>query len=265
MMEREKVLCYAVGFGLIFPWAPGTAQVQPAQNESAAFEVVSVKDVGPRQIRKGNAEFWLLPNVGPHYSGQHMSCRLTLLAILEEAFSLEEDRVAGPVWLDDHLFQVDAIVSAGSDEQARREMLRNMLKERFDLKFHYESRSLPVAELVVGKRGFALHEVPKEGHFSRSGSSGSDHGSYRSTETTIKEFSEFLSGVIHRRVIDETGLKGLYNFDLTWNSDWDEGPPRVDRGVMSAVQRKFGLELRLSNLPSQVLVVDNIAKTATEN
>lgn len=155
----------------------------------------------------------------------------------------------------------------GSTREQSRQMIQTMLKGRFGLKFHHEQRDLPISTLVVGKRGFALHEVPKAGKSSRSWFSGSETGSYKSTETSMEDFAKFLTDATHRRVVDKTGLKGVYNFDLTWNTDWGDGPPqtRIDRGIVPAVERRLGLLLVDSTLPCEVLAIDQINRTPTEN
>jgi uncharacterized protein (TIGR03435 family) len=83
----------------------------------------------------------------------------------------------------------------------------------------------------------------------------------------MEDFAKFLTDATHRRVVDKTGLKGVYNFDLTWNTDWGDGPPqtRIDRGIVPAVERRLGLLLVDSTLPCEVLAIDQINRTPTEN
>jgi uncharacterized protein (TIGR03435 family) len=81
---------------------------------------------------------------------------------------------------------------------------------------------------------------------------------------------QIAPGFVNHPVVDETHLKGAYDFQLDWmginiyrrakaNPD---GPPAV--GAFDAVE-KLGLHLEPGTRPSQVIVVDSVGETPTPN
>jgi uncharacterized protein (TIGR03435 family) len=87
-----------------------------------------------------------------------------------------------------------------------------------------------------------------------------------------------LGGLLGRPVLDQTGLKGNYDFDLAYTTDdaalaaayrrvgQPEGNPDSN-GVplFSAIQPQLGLKLDATKGPVELIVVDHIGKTPTEN
>jgi uncharacterized protein (TIGR03435 family) len=75
-----------------------------------------------------------------------------------------------------------------------------------------------------------------------------------------------LEAALQRRVVDKTGLTGIYDIELSCvdqnfvgkgiGSD-DDGP-----ALLTAVQEQLGLRLRSSRGPVQVLVVDSVSEPA---
>jgi uncharacterized protein (TIGR03435 family) len=70
-------------------------------------------------------------------------------------------------------------------------------------------------------------------------------------------------------VLDETGLKGAWNFDLSWTLDGvyltplGSGPARVT--FFDALDRQLGLKLEERQVPAPALVVDSVNRTPTAN
>jgi len=62
--------------------------------------------------------------------------------------------------------------------------------------------------------------------------------------------------------VDETGLHGKYDFQLTWNDD--ESVAAADEnaapGIFTAVQEQLGLKLEPAKAPADVLVIDKVAR-----
>jgi len=72
-------------------------------------------------------------------------------------------------------------------------------------------------------------------------------------------------------VVDETGLKGVYDVTLSWNARLSSGAaPREDGSdigvtLLEALDRQLGLKLQSKKAIIEKLVVDNIEKVPTEN
>ena len=109
----------------------------------------------------------------------------------------------------------------------------------------------------------------------------------KASSTTLANFAEMLSRFTERPVVDMTGIQGLYDFDLVFAPDSMRGmrmmgpgspmPPAggADRAPADAPSEgaatiytsveKYGLKLEPRKAPMEILVVDRIEKTPTEN
>ena len=82
--------------------------------------------------------------------------------------------------------------------------------------------------------------------------------------------AEALTIVLDRPVIDATGLRGKYDFDLAWMPEPDQfdghgaGVPRDPNApsIFTAVQEQLGLRLDSRKVPVQSLIVDHAERPA---
>jgi uncharacterized protein (TIGR03435 family) len=147
-----------VGVGLAVTAAPVALAQQP--DSSLAFEVATVKPAtlpgapdGKHMIRVGSQG-------GPGTSdpGQISYSFLSLRNLLAQAFDLKTYQVSGPDWLDSERFDIVAKAPKGATKGDVRIMLRNLLKERFQLAFHRDKKELPGYALVAGKSSPKMKE-----------------------------------------------------------------------------------------------------------
>ena len=95
-------------------------------------------------------------------------------------------------------------------------MLQSLLADRFKLALHRETKELPVYELVPGKDGSKLQQNHDGAQTAvRRGS----QGEMIFTNVSMPAFAFDLSMQVDRPVIDKTGIKGSYDFTLTWTPD----------------------------------------------
>jgi uncharacterized protein (TIGR03435 family) len=76
----------------------------------------------------------------------------------------------------------------------------------------------------------------------------------------MDQLAATLRGYIGDSVLDETGLPGLFDFDLDFNPDENlsaEGPT-----IFEAVQQQLGLKLEARRGPVEVIVIDHVEKPA---
>jgi uncharacterized protein (TIGR03435 family) len=77
---------------------------------------------------------------------------------LTEAYGLKKVQIDGPAWLPTSWFEILAKVPPGATREEFNLMVQNLLEDRFSLKFHHQTRDLPMYEMVVAKGGFKLKE-----------------------------------------------------------------------------------------------------------
>ncbi len=76
--------------------------------------------------------------------------------------------------------------------------------------------------------------------------------------------AEMLQRLLETMVWDQTGMKGNYSFALRYERE--DAPAVTDLPTLfEVVQRDLGLKLEKHKAPVEVLVVDSIEKTPTEN
>jgi uncharacterized protein (TIGR03435 family) len=87
-------------------------------------------------------------------------------------------------------------------------------------------------------------------------------GNFGATNATVADVAEAMGqGVLERRVVDQTGLTGRYDFRLTWTPEGLrpsttenlDAPP----DLFTAIQQQLGLKLAATKAPVDVLVVDH--------
>jgi uncharacterized protein (TIGR03435 family) len=207
------------------------------------------------------------------------SCRMTrtslkmLMQIAFGFFGANVDRMieGGPKWLDVDRYDVLAKAENPTTEAQLKLMLQDMLADRFQLKFHHETREVPAYALIVAKNGARLEEAT--GAEDRQGITMSIGKPLVARNVSTSDLSRILSGRLDRPVVDKTGLTGRYNFTLTWTPGENEGGllarlpadvrsqivvPDAQAGpsIFTAVKEQLGLQLDSARGPVDVLVID---------
>ena len=151
-------------------------------------------------------------------------------------------------------------------------MLRAMLADRFKLTVHRDSKELRAIILTVSKSGHKLQPVDTEG--SPSFESGNLNLTGRGA--TVGQMCDFIARELHDPVIDQTGLAGRYNYFLDIAPYFSEesrkgtppggGPPPDAHAIIAvAMQKELGLKVESKKVPVEVIVVDHVEKTPSEN
>jgi uncharacterized protein (TIGR03435 family) len=89
---------------------------------------------------------------------------------------------------------------------------------------------------------------------------------YMCRNTTMAAFASELRGMLGaslgpNEILDETGLKGNWSFDLKWSMQFiGLGPTEKSErvSVFEAVDKQLGLKLEERQIPTQVIVVDSV-------
>jgi uncharacterized protein (TIGR03435 family) len=199
--------------------------------------------------------------------------------LLEWAYGIQESQIQGsPDWFRDTRFTISAKAGDTADDDRLRLMLRTLLAQRFGLKVHHELKDLPTFELTLAKGGPRFHESgPKDASkFLESTTTGDpqfskDKGGLTAQRVTMAQIADALSEPLQRQVLDKTGLKGRYDFriDITayMSPGGDGSQPQLDpiALIFNALQGQLGLKVEAGKDKVDVLVIDAVNRTPTEN
>ncbi len=270
----RKLLLIAIGlvtvtgpviFGLMSP--PQIGAQSPPRDADPKFEVAAIKPTNPT-----TTEHYLRVN-GRHFMTKHWSP----FSLLMYAYGLHPRQiVGGPAWIETNFYDINAEAEGEgqpNDEQWEI-MVRKLMADRFKLTFHREKRELSVYAIEVGKTGPKLTKSAGTPNGFASTSIRFDGATpvLPATNATIADLADFLQAVVmDRPVVDETGLRGRYDFTLKWTPDQFQfggaggqtTPPADDAeapDLFTAVQQQLGLKLESTKAPVEVLVIDHIER-----
>lgn len=194
--------------------------------------------------------------------------RVTLFECIREAYHVAGFQITGADRFGGAMLSNRYDIVGRTDKPAGKtdlmSMLQTLLAERFSLRFHRETKTLPVFLLVVDKKGPRLTSVADD--VPSSLRLGPDGATFK--RTSMGSLAGFLSGLgsIQRPVLDRTSLSGVFDFRLSLSDrPADAAAPLDKRAVFawSSIRedlRDLGLKLDSSRAPVEMLVVDHAEK-----
>jgi uncharacterized protein (TIGR03435 family) len=269
---------------------PGLRETPPGP----AFEVASIKPSPPSTDQHLVAISQFQPG------GRFTATNVQLRSLIALAYDLVDAPIlGGPAWITTDRFEIVAKAEASASIEQIRLMLQALLKERFKLAAHTDTRELPVYTLVIargdgrlgpklraaavgdcpeatgpGGRARARWIAPTEKQPSCGIRIGIGGKNLEAWGVTMAQLSNSLSTSLHQPVHDRTGLTGRFDLDLEWSeqraarlpTDDAHGISSPDDGVsiFTAVKEQLGLKLEPANGPVEVLVIDSV-EHPTEN
>lgn len=251
-----------------------------SQNNLPSFEVAS--------IRAHEAGYW------PTFERRQFSSDgLTWLntqaqGIIVYAYDLRDPKLGpnlipgAPKWIRSDWYDIRAKLSAAEVEKMskfdahqrdayQRELVRSLLAERFKFRAHLISKPSHTYELVIAKNG------PK--NIKEAGPAESPHvdwvdagyGQYHSAP--LDALVMLLKMQEDCPVVDKTGLKGIYDFELKWDRAPETiSPPGTGTvptapsggllrpSLFKALEEQLGLKLIPIKAPMESIVIDHIEK-----
>jgi uncharacterized protein (TIGR03435 family) len=267
-----------------------------------AFEVASVKTASPLDAMRIK---------GPHLRGgpgtsdpERFGCTwIGLKTLVEMAwelrpFELDDSRLKGQT----AGYSIEAKIPPNTSNRDFHLMLQRLLVERLHLAVHWEFRTLPVFVLVVAKSGPKLHEAePATGEEAAPSVVppwAQKPGPYRDAKGKLQippghpgvanamvggafrlmgrmqssqDIAKAMEPEAGRRVIDKTGLTGLYDYTLDYSPVMDYSVNGLNRpggsaeSIGEAVLHQLGLEMKADKAQVSVLVVDHFDSQPSEN
>jgi uncharacterized protein (TIGR03435 family) len=177
---------------------PLISQTAPAQKP--VFEVASVR---LNKTGGGLAARAINP-------GSLLYTDVVLAEYIELAYGNTYRQLSGPKEIYEDRYDIVAKASGPASRDEIRLMLRALLEDRFQLKFHRETRETPLNALVLAKNGPTFHASTTDGPLERR----MTRDAYQFRNASMSDLAELLNNLGDRLVIDNTGLTGHYDFDL---------------------------------------------------
>jgi uncharacterized protein (TIGR03435 family) len=268
-----------------------SAQLLHPATPMPSFAVTSVRATDPNADRSG----------GGTDLDSYRAERTTIEQVLAYAFGLgyEHELVDAPSWVNNDHFDIQGklddeqvaslrTLSRDDREEQMRLMVQSMLTERFHLRYHFETRELPVYVLEIAKSGLKCPRdttsppaiadpsrprfrwpaapappPPPPGWHPPSPSEHKVQMQSLHMRTKGWPFWLVVTSLGHqpelegRPVIDKTGLEGSYDCEMNWSQADSDGAGQF---FFTAVRDQLGLTLQPAKGPVEVLVVDGISR-----
>jgi len=246
---------------------PPLAPVMPA-NANPEFIVATIRPSNPNAPRGGYG-FW----------GQDVTTtNVTVNWMIKLAYNLHARQITGgAAWLDSEKY--DTIGRPDTPGQPSRDqmklMIRKLLEDRFQLKFHFEKRELPVYAMVVAKTGAKITASAGDPNAFPGIGFGQEPGvlSLRGINTTLDGVANGLqSNILDKPVVNQTGLTGRYDFLLRFTPDpgqianfgglppGNPSDPDAPPDIFAAFQQQLGLKLESTKALVDVMVIEKIER-----
>ena len=245
------------------------ASLSAQQTTAPAFDVVSIRVVPPNTPPTSRDQYFspILPG------GQYIDSRTNLMVLICFAYNCKnpDKQMTGlPNWAKNQSYSVAAKAAEGfpalppdQNRDQMRLMMRAMLADRFHLRLHTEARPESIYKLELAKGGLKLKEVEPPVPPAPTGNVNAamrNDGGLRmiAVKSTMERLAVALTLLTGRPVIDETGLSGYYDFDVTWRGpdlpdgqvpEKQFGGPELVGLLISNLQSQFGLHLASATGP----------------
>jgi uncharacterized protein (TIGR03435 family) len=237
-----------------------------AADANPSFEVATIKPSQPDRPGK-------LFNV---QGSKFRTINTTLADLIKFSYGVQDKQIVGaPAWAETDKFDIEAqpdVPGAPNKEQLGA-MVKKLLADRFQFKFHDETKEMPAYILSAAKSGQKMTksdvDQPLPGLFFTNLSP----VTLTVRNATMDDVCNlFQSAVLDRPVVDQTGITGRWNFLLKWTADESQfsgmgvkPPPPSDAAdapppLFTAIQEQTGLKLDAGKAQVKALVVDKAEK-----
>lgn len=191
---------------------------------------------------------------------------ISLKSLLQRAYDSYVE-IVGPGWLDSDFVQVDATMPPDTSKAQFREMLRNLIADRFKLQSHAATREVSGYALTVTGNGPKMKEsaaspapqggdeshpqpsprsrqigpdgfpipTPRVGPFLMILGMPGDRARMVVQQKTMRELADALGPMLKCKVTDETGLTAKYDFTVTYSGGL-EGPRLAPEAVAGGAE-----------------------------
>ena len=263
-----------------------------AQPQRPRFEVASVRP--NRGVATGTGDVRPLPG------GRLTAENAVLEFLIQAAYAVKPYQISGaPEWIKTERFDIDAKASGNAGPEQLRLMLQSLIEDRFQLKVHRETRTLPLYELTVPRGTDRLQAAKPAGCVAADPNAPLPPPAPGETprlpcgrlamritpslvrmegsSVSLPDLAQRLSSLLGRTVADKTGFTGSVDVHLQFANDQalaglsglvgaaeppkpPPAPDSADPSVFVALQDQLGLKLAAVRGPVDMLIIENVQR-----
>jgi uncharacterized protein (TIGR03435 family) len=252
---------------------------------AAALQAQSASEFEVASVRASNPDQGFINAVTPslNVGGDRRLTfiQVTLRDLIMLAYGVGARQIQGPSFLNGSpdspadRFDVVAKVPTGATREQVPSMLGALLADRFHLKLHREEKTMQVYALEVAKGGPKMKESPEgaagearciRSFAEREGATLAAVCTRMRSADIAHQVQALAPGYFRDGpVIDASSLKGVYDFKLEWITNGEANNGSSGPTMFAAVQEQLGLKLNQRRQPVEILVIDKLDRTPTEN
>jgi uncharacterized protein (TIGR03435 family) len=300
-MPSSPMAFVVVVVGLVCAMTLNVIAQNLKSDEKPKFEVAAVREntSGSNQV-----------SISTQPGGRFTAINMPLVTLIRSAYRLQDSQlVDAPDWTETSRYDITAKAEGDlppaspiGPPSTQMVMLQSLLEERFKLRVHREVREQPIYALVTAQSparfGPSLVQSmtdcqpppawdrkgappppppapPKPGERPQCGTH-MGFGEIKAGARPMTLLASMLAQVVRRSVVDRTGLKGAFDFDLRWTPDTLPVRPGMQTdqpfrfngveidpngpSIFTALQEQLGLKLEATRGPVDVLVVDGVER-----
>lgn len=240
-----------------------------APDSDPSFEVATIKPSDPDHPKGKSLTI--------NRSNEFNSTSMTMNDLITFSLGMHMRQIVGaPDWFATDKFDITAKSDTPGQPSTKQlaTMMRKLLVERFNLKFHNDKKELSAYVLTVGKTGEKLKKTENNPNGLPGLGFRGRPGRFIARNATMADFTGFMQSlVLDRPVVDRTGLTTRYDFTLDWTPDETQftdrqgiplPPPDPNAetfpDLFTAIQQQLGLKLEAAKTPVDVMVIDHVEK-----
>jgi uncharacterized protein (TIGR03435 family) len=235
---------------------PPPRRAPMAADANPTFEVATIKPTRPDEH-------------GPRYdfgSRRFSVIHASLNDLLKFSYGLQQSQIAkAEDWVNSESYDISAEPDGEGEPSIKQweSMVKKLMADRFQLRFHFEKREQSVYVLTVARTGSKLTRSESDPN-APGGMGFGPPGNFGASNATMADIAEALGqGILNRPVEDQTGLTGRFNLRLTWSPDelaTTTENPNAQPDFFAAIQEQLGLKMVSTKAPVDVLVIDHVER-----
>jgi uncharacterized protein (TIGR03435 family) len=238
--------------------------------QTPVFEVASITPCKPGTPEPGQERMGMVQFTYP--GGRFNAKETSLKFLLEWAYGiLPSQHSDGPSWMANDRYDIFAKAGREATDAEMKLMTRALLADRFKLKFHRESREVPVVIVSLGStppklfppkddEKYSIRIEPKMGPDEKVAS-----WHVVATRFSFAQLNETFSRQLERVIVNRTGMEGDFDFTLEFIPD-DERPNPLDpANIIAALRDQLGLTVKSQKGSVDYFVIDSAEKVVAGN